>query len=316
MTVTESAGFFRVKSNSTAAGKIVPAKPERLIPVRKYDNKVRLACAMDKLKSEANGFRFICVQGNFKIAHGHFVAVGDTIIAVVTMVTAAKETDMAILYYGDCSELDGNKEVALEDLPKVNICQYLAEQVMFKYENTKNPFSLLLTFKDGKEAVLSAGYGEEDSAVQIQVMSKDTSGKVEYVTSNTGLIADQLSQAINIIEFRYTVKAGDSGSKSVSVKRSRIELYREIARYLNRTVALVSYLEQQSMLTIQYISATECLELSMHAFGMQVYRRKPLVRLSSTLEPRWVFLSSAAVNEIARGQGKVLAKGSQPGTKQ
>lgn len=315
MAVTENAGFFKVRPNSVSAGKATTTKPKQLIPVREYDNKVRLACAMDKLKNEANGFRFICVQGNFKIAHGHFVAVGETIIAVVTMVTAAKETDMAILYYGDCAELQGKKEVALSDLPKVNICGHLAEQVATKYENTRNPFSMLLTLKDGREIMLSAGYGEDDGGVQIQIMSKDVKGKVECVTSNVSLIKEQLAQAADIVEFRYTVKAGDSGSKSVSVKRSRIELYREIARYLNRTVALVSYMEHQSMLVIQYISATECLELSMHAFGMQVYKRKPLVRLSSTLEPRWVFLSSAAVSEIARGQGKVLAKGSQPTTK-
>lgn len=269
---------------------------------RYYSNPVRLAAGISAFADES-GFRFFCIKGAVSKNKDQFQILSSPVTVCVSYVSAKSHKNLMVVLtsdkqYRDC---DGSY-VELDELRMDTLYSTICALLLEKFILSHNPFCLELARE--KESVVLAP--EEDpitSQVSLSCIVRGAEGEVGVV-GNTA-ITNVLTACTDIRCFEYKTVTPDV-EKQVRVSKSRGEMYREIARYLGRTIVLVSIVGSNQMVE-QYISATSVLEMEHWDNGNCVFKKISPVVLRS-LKPFYIYLTKASVDEIAREQGKALRK--------
>lgn len=263
-----------------------------------YSNSARLVNSMQYMSTQPS-FRFFCVSGmviknkrNFKILTDKVTLVvacvmpgtGKNSMMVLTTDTALKESDNTYL---DMSTLE-------YDPIFYNLCLLLQE----KHKASKNPVTVEFS---GKQMVVVVSINGTTEG-ELQCCVHGPSG--DLVIHGSQNVRDMLSQCSSISSFRYAIETPES-HREIAVKRGRTELFKEIARYLNRTLVLVAFLPNGDMLE-QYISSSSLLEIVVKGNGMRIYKRVTGDKLQA-VDAFCVYQSTAEIEDIIKEQGEALS---------
>lgn len=298
-----------------------------MIYVKGYNNPVKMACALELL-SKQEAFRYICISGSIISKNSQFTCTGKKVISLVTYVAEDKSTMMALLYHGDCTSLKGKDIITLSELPNLieqpNVDEIIIRHIIDKYSHTGNRFKISVGFDNqccpvleevvdnlsGCPVVAEIGATEQEvvsgrTITPVLTMRLIRGSETIYKTSNSDLISEFLKFIDTIYGFEYAVHSFDGGSKEVTVLNSRTEILREIAKYLNKTIVLVSL--NPNDIVEQYIGASGALEVCMRAQKLRVYSWKPLQKLNP-MKIFCVYLTSSSIENVAREQGRAMSK--------
>ena len=266
-----------------------------------YSNNVRLAAGVGALVDEPS-FRFFCIDGNIVKNKAQFKVLSKTVTILVSYVSSeTKKNLMAVLTSDPAYREKSGTYIDGDNLSRSNIYYTLATYLKGKYETSNNSFCLEL---GGENEVVTISAADGDNAHTVFVCNiRGVAGEV--LVCGEDAIKKVLSECTDLRGFDYTIKTPEC-IRSVSVKKSRGEILREIARFLGRTLVLASFSEDGRMLE-QYISSNGILEVCTKSDGTKSYKKiSPIVLRSSA--PFCVYLTTATVDDIAREQGRSLSR--------
>lgn len=274
-----------------------------------YSNQARLENSVQYLSSQPS-FRFFCVSGMIVKNKRSFDVLTDnvTLVVVCVLPNSGKSSMMLLTSDPALREKDGEMvdTASLEYDPVFyNLCLLLQA----KFKMSQNPVTA--EFRNDS-CVVSISISEENEA-ELQCSVRSPSGVL--VVHGTQNIRDMLKQCNMFHSFRYvteteechrevTVKRSRGGRVDVTQQRGRTEILREIARYLNRTLVLVSFLPDGDLLE-QYIGSNGLVEVVSKEDGTRIYRRVPGQRLRET-DAFCVYQSVSKIDDILKEQGRAL----------
>lgn len=265
-----------------------------------FPNSARLASSISVFSGEPS-FRFFCLDGSVVKAKGQFKIVTDVVTVYVSCISTKTKKNLMVLLTNDAKYKKQDGVPVDIDVKQTNAYFTLCQLLMDKYNVTSNVFTIDFAGQ-GEVASLQPGV-DENGKSYLSCCLKGTLGE----TLMTGASATKgvLATHADLKRFSYTT-ASEEVEKSVSVSKSRGEMLREIAHYLNKTVVLVSFLEDDRVLE-QYVSATSILEIYTKQDGTRFYKKISPIVLKNTL-PCCVYLTVASVDDIMREQGRSLKK--------
>lgn len=266
-----------------------------------YSNNVRLAAGVSALIDEPS-FRFFCVDGIVTRNKTQFKVLSDTVTVLVSYVSRETKKNLVAMLTSNPAYRDkSGKFIDGDEMIKGNIYFALASYLKAKYANSNNSFCLEL---GGENEVVSVSAAENDTGQTVFACTiRGVAGEVLICGEES--VKQVLSQCNEMRAFEYTTRTQDC-VKSVSVKKSRGEIFREISRYLGRTLVVASFADDGRMLE-QYINANGILEVSTKPDGTKVYKKITPTMLSS-VSPFCVYLTTATVDDIIREQGRSLSR--------
>lgn len=264
---------------------------------RYFTNKVRLANVI-MTYSERPSFRFFCINGTISKNKSQYSILTPRVTVVIAYVGSDGKNTMQLLTNdSELSKYDGRPtdiENINHDSVFYNLCVLLKE----KCATTGNPATM--EFKSDKMTVSIGVSSASNSELECTVRGVDGDVKV----SGDDGIKDVLVQCKCISSFSYQTDTEDC-QREVTVRKSRGEILKEVARYLNRTIVIVSLQNGEDMLE-QYISSTGMLEVTTRADGTKVYHKVVGSRLRDA-DPFCIYQSMARIEDIIREQGRALA---------
>ena len=264
-----------------------------------YTNNARLAAGIKTFCVEP-GFRFLCLDGTVTKMKDQFNVITPVVTVLVTFISKKNQKSYGVVLTSDSQykNMTGtvvDLETFAHKRTHYALCCLLAE----KYRNTSNRYTI--EFSGVGESVIVTP-APADVQADFNCILKGTTG--EALVTGADAIQRVLSTCQEVKSFEYCTITPDV-EKVVTVRKSRGEIYREIAHYLNRTIALASTLDGQIL--EQYISATAVLEVYTKPDGTRYYKRiSPIVMRSS--QPFCIYLTNASVEDIAREQGRNLKR--------
>lgn len=266
-----------------------------------YNNSARLAAGISAFSAEPS-FRFFCLDGSVVKNKGQFKVATDKVTVFVSCISQKTKKNLMVLLSNDAAykEHDGQPyELDLQAVGSINftLCQLLLE----KHAITSNPFEI--DFAGNGEVATISPTKEEGKKPVLSCCLKGVGG--EAITTGNEVIKAILAYRTDIKRFSYTT-ASEEVEKSVSVRKSRGEMLREISHYLNKTVVLVSFTGDNRLLE-QYVSATSVLEVYTKQDGTRFYKKISPIVLKNT-SPFCLYLTVASVDDIMREQGRSLKK--------
>lgn len=287
-------------------------KQNLVIPIVEYNNPVRMAKVLNSLKKDTDLFHFVCIEGMVSFNRGELVVKEFPAVVLVSFLAEDKNAKMSLMVCGATASLHGKTEIDLRELPKMNIAKYLIKQIIRKASKTKS-WRIVAEMDAGYSIIIT---GSWDTAEGISTDDKACVTKLEIwkdgdkagVTCNEHTIASTLDMVTKITQFSFTmVDNVGKPVKEVTVNNNQVEMYREISRYLNKTIVLVSLDEENGKIIEQHISATSAVEISIKMERQTYYKHKPLMQLANT-EPFCAFLSSASVDDVVSEHGRALSR--------
>ncbi len=266
-----------------------------------YANNARIAAGIMAFSAEPS-FRFFCLDGAISKNKGQFKAMTERVTVFVSCISQKTKKNLMVLLTNDPVYKDHNGEPYELDFKSAgNVYFTLCQLLLEKHLITNNPFEI--DFAGNSEVATIAPTYEDGKKAVLTCCLKGVGG--EAITTGNEAIKSILVCHADLKRFSYTT-ASEEVEKSVSVRKSRGEMLREVSHYLNRTVVLVSFMEDDKLLE-QYVSATSVLEVYTKQDGTRFYKKiSPIVLKNTT--PFCLYLTAASVDDIMREQGRSLKK--------
>lgn len=265
-----------------------------------YTSNVRLVAGLDMFASNP-GFRFYCLKGSIVNAKGTYKVLTSNATIMVSCISPQTQRNLVAVLTSDYaySEYNG-KQIDTSTIetsdPYLLLCNFLKE----KYINTKNPFQIEFG-GDNKTVVISAD--EIENNIDLRATVRSMSGDI-IVTGEIPLAA-VLRECRLLKSFTYNTITPEY-ERSISIKKNRGEILKDISHYLNKTIVLVSYIQDGNLLE-QYIGSTGSLEVTTRDNFTKVYRKIVPSKLKNA-DAFCIYLVAATVDSIAREQGRLLKK--------
>lgn len=133
-----------------------------------------------------------------------------------------------------------------------NIYHQLTALLKAKYDMSKNPFSLECA-SDGCTLLISAGVENEELGYTV----KSPTGDAFVPASNP--ISDLTAGCKSIRSFSFKM-TNETCEKDISVRRGQVEILREIAHYLNRTLVFCQLDAGGTVRRMMCLSSSACCE--------------------------------------------------------
>lgn len=264
-----------------------------------YTNPVRLAAGVSTF-SDMPGFRFFCLEGTLIKAKDQFKVVSDRISVCVSFISQKTHKVAMVLLTNDPQYKEYSEgHVDINPPSTQRIFSNLSTLLLDKYSKTSNPFNI---FFSGDAMTVELKPYSDEGFCELQCVLHSVAG--DAIVENSAAINNILSSCVDVKEFSYAAVSPDV-EKTVSVRKPRGEIYKEISRYLNKTVALVAFTEDS--LVEQYIGSTGILEVLTKPDGSRSYKRIPPLTMRN-YNPFCIYLTTASVEDIAREQGRSLRK--------
>lgn len=264
-----------------------------------YTNSARLVAGVEAFCQEA-GFRFFCLEGAITRNKNKFTVASEEVTVLITCISQKGQKALAAVLTNNSEyKKYSGKTVELDLFQQAKIHYDLCQLLMEKFGNTNNAFNIEFA---GNGATVTLTPEVEEGQKGLCCTLKGTSG--EAIITGPKAIEGVLDTCTDVKFFSYTSITPDC-EKTVSVRKSRGEIFREISHYLNKTIVLASMIDGQ--IVEQYISATSVLEVYTKPDGVRFYKRiSPIVMRASS--PFCIYLTTASVEDIAREQGRSLRK--------
>lgn len=264
-----------------------------------YSNPVRMTNALQYLSAQPS-FRFFAVSGVVIRDKKNFKMLTDTATLVVASVMPSTKKNSMMLLTSDSAyrDQDGamiDTSVIAHDTIFYNLCLLLQE----KYNTTHNDVSI--EFKGDKVIVAVSISGDNDGVMKCTVRGSEGELKV----SGPQNIRNLLNQCRQFYNFHYVYQTSD-GVREVSVRMSRSEILKDVARYLNRTLVLVSFMSDGTVLE-QYISDSEMLEVTTCPDGTRIYKKVNGTMLRDA-HSFCIYQSTATIEDVMKEQSRALSK--------
>lgn len=263
-----------------------------------YSNQARLANSVLYMSAQPS-FRYFCVSGMLVKNKKEFQVLTPTVTLVLACVlpNTGKNSMMLLTSDPTLREQDGKVvDTATIDHDPIfyNLCVLLQE----KYKN--NHSAVTIEFKGEHMSVVVSISEVDDGALQCTVRGADGS----IVVHGQRNIRDMLRQCHLFHSFRYMTETAEC-QREVTVRKSRAEILKEVSRYLNRTLVIVSFQQDGSMLE-QYISVSGMLEVITREDGARSYRKATGSRLRDA-NSFCLYQSTSRIEDIMREQGSALS---------
>lgn len=264
-----------------------------------FTNNARLADGIVAFCKEP-GFRFLCLEGTITKNKEQFTVVTNTVTVLVTFISTKNQKTMNAILTSDPRYKSLSKKIVdIEEFAHSKIHYSLCCLLAEKFKNTNNPYTIEFI---GNGETVTITPAPVDVKSDFNCTLRGTSG--EAMVTGTNAIKQVLASCTDVKCFEYTTITPDV-EKAVSVRKSRGEIYREIAHYLNKTIALTAICDGQIL--EQYISATAVLEVYTKQDGTRYYKRISPIVMRNT-QPFCIYLTTASVEDIAREQGRNLKR--------
>lgn len=269
-----------------------------------YSNNFRLAAGITGF-SDSPSFRFFCLEGTIVRNKSQFTVITECVTVLVSCISRERKKNLMVVLTSNPKYrgYDGNP-IETDDIETSSIYFPLALLLREKYMLSHNPFTLEFSSSDGR--VFLSMLGENGDTSEHGSLSCRISGTAGEVI----LMGDEATQPVldkckEMKAFEFTCVTPDV-EKTISVKRSRGEILREIAHYLSKTLVLVSFLSEGQLLE-QYISPTTILQCQTKTDGSRFFKKiSPSVLKAS--QPFCVYATSTTIEDICREQGKNLKR--------
>ena len=266
-----------------------------------YTNNIRLASGVSSFSTEPS-FRFFCLEGNLVKTRSGFKILSDIVTVFVSCISSQSKNSLSVVLTSNPKYISLDKQVTDFNTFEFKKIYYpLVGFLKQKYEITSNMFTIDFSNKSGVASIHPEK--SEDGKVTLACTLKYPEGEV--IVSGDRAIEEVLSECVNMRKFSYSSVTPEL-DKEVIVKKPRGELFKEIARYLNRTIVLASNLDEDIFLE-QYISSSRVLEVFYKEDGTRWYEKIAHSALKSS-NPFCVYLSMSSVDDIMREQGRNLKK--------
>lgn len=266
-----------------------------------YSNNTRLLAGM-KVFSEKQGFSFYVLSGSMLNNKGSWKITTPVVTVMVTCFSdATKQNLVGILTTDSRYKEYDSKKIDTNDIEHSDINMLLCENLRDKYQRTRNPFHIEFGCKN---STVTVTVEEINGVCDFRSTIHSVSG--EFIVTGSNALARILKKYSSLRSFCYNSVTEDF-DKTVSIRRNRGEILKEISKYLNRTLIFVSSLNDGQMIE-QYISNTGVLEVITRADYSKAYRRVSAVSMKKT-EPFCLCFSTATIESIAKEQGRLLRKG-------
>ena len=222
------------------------------------------------------------IRGSYSRSENDVKCIGDE---AMFLVFGGNNTDPILMVYGteadNLSSADHNPEADSAYLQLVQLC-------VDKFNNSKNPFEF--EFKtDNGSLIVHKSQGDN-----ILYTLRTSQGVLSYV--DTFVPRSIFSGCTGIVGFKYTVVT-DSAEKEVLVRKGQIEIMREIAHYVNKT--LVFYTWNDTGILREYaIAANGCCEM-IKADGKRVLRKVQPTKIKLAQEAS-VFALDTSMDSIMK----------------
>lgn len=214
-----------------------------------FNNNYRLTSTMTQFSTE-QGFHFCTVNGRI-VQKGKDTFNVLTPTVTVCVFGVSKETGsplMALLTSDKGYQKFNGKYIDTSELKQDNAWMSLIEILRDKYVTTGNTFSVEF---NGPGEVLAVSVKGSQSDPVLYGTVKGTVGEVGIIGND---ILETAMGRCNLLKgFSFKTETPDI-EKSISVKKSVSEIYKQIAAYLNKTLVLVFFLSNGTFVE-QYISS-------------------------------------------------------------
>lgn len=217
-----------------------------------YTNNARLAMGMKTFVFEKS-FRFYCIEGTAIRNGNNFSVITNKFTGCVSFITD-KNVPVSFMLSTNpkYKEFDG-KRVNLKDIEHDNVWVNLCMLLKDKYKATGNVFKIELK---GDNEVIAVEPIESD---RLACSIRGIQGTV--MTTGDISLENALNKCSGVRSFEYTIASSHPElEKTVSVKRSLGEMYKEISQYLKKTIVLVSNAPTGEIVE-QYISTKSITEI-------------------------------------------------------
>lgn len=259
-----------------------------------YPGNVRLVAGV-RYFSEQPAFRVFCIDGAIQQSRGNIKVNSATATLIVSCVMDKNGCVQFYLMSSDPKYKDSHNKIIDVDVPGVgNAFVTLLSFLRERYEHTGNTFQL--TFSGDKGTVLVETVKDDNNECILSATITGTDGEV--MTLDPKIIKQTVASCSAIKSFCYDTVMADC-EKSVSVRRGYSEIYREISRYLNKTLCLVSLDKTGTSLVEQYISISSAVEMTTKKDGKRHYRRLQFPFPAGD-SPFGAYLVSNSVEDIIR----------------
>lgn len=266
-----------------------------------YSNTIRLLAGISNF-SEEQSFRFFCLEGSIVKLKTQFKIVTDEVTVFVSCISKKTRKNLMVILTNmpKYRDMDG-KLIDLNFVEYNGIDFTLCKLLFDKFNVTHNFFEVEFASKDATFVI----YPDNNVNTVSSLVGCIKYEEAEAIVTGDAAIKNMLNTTVDIKSFSYRTVSNDI-EKEVSVRKSRGEIFREIAHYLNRTVVLVSCLDD-GRLVEQYISARSVLEVYTKQDGVRFYKWIAPITIKSA-RPFCIYLTSASVEDIHREQQKSLSK--------
>lgn len=179
----------------------------------------------------------------------------------------------------------------------------LVQFLLWKTMNTSGNFEV--EFQGDKEVIAVSAYVHEDTGCkELQATVRGVSGEA-YVVGETS-VQQVLKSCTALSSFSYTTSCAEY-EKQVTVRRGIGEMYRELSRFLGRTICFVSRDGKNGTLVEQYIGPTSALEVTLRKGNARFYKKLSVYNLAG-LTPFACYLTLESIDDVCFEQGRIAGK--------
>lgn len=268
-----------------------------------FNSNVRLAANLSSLSTE-NCFHFYCLNGSVSCNKDKFKVISEHATVLISCISKTTHKSLLCLLTTDPSLTNRSGTVSeIDDLIHANSMYTLCTFLMEKFKVTGNTFEIEFC-GDPETAFVTPLRDEDTGEVFMSCTLRGQGG--DLLVLKEDVIQAALSKCHDPKFFSFSSITPDI-DKTVTVKRPYGEIYKEIARYLNRTIVLVSFSGDNEFLE-QYISSAGILEcVTIVGQGVKRFRKVQSRSIRHTA-PFSVYLTTASIEDTAKQQGHSLKR--------
>lgn len=261
-----------------------------------FTNKKRMAASIEEF-SQGICFQYWTVEGIVNERGNRFEIASDkATVCVSKLASNSKNVLLAVFTMNaECAQYNGKYVDSCAFEPEgawVMLCNLLC----IKYANTSNEFALELA-RNG-ETVLLEAKNFQDTVIPVATVS-GPSGEVSLCGFD--LVNNGLKDCKAVKSFSYTATSPEV-EKSVSVRKSVAEIYKQIAQYLNRTLVFASF-SVDNKLVEQYVSPSGIVEVCIaEDFTMTVHKVAPSA--IRRVKPFCVHTTTSSIEDVLRAHSR------------
>lgn len=265
---------------------------------RYFTNNLRLSACISTF-AEGQNFRFFCVRGAVVKDRNEFKVLTEEVTVIVSSVSKESHKNLVAVLTSEAryKNLSGSF-VDYSALEHDNIGYALCKLLRSKFEVAGNLFTIEFS-REGETLIVSA-IREGNAPATLNCIVRGVAGEVRICGDEA--VGQALHDCGHPRAFSFQTLTPEV-EKSISVRKSLVEIYKEIAHYCHKTLVLVG-VDGRDILTEQYFSSKGIVEVVTNSSGGKYYKKLSGVTFN-VVDAFCVYLTSATPTDIIQEQERI-----------